>query len=167
MAVEWYSRENDDVPPELVVRLLDHALGREIDLRHSSSYPFVSTRHVPVARSSESRFELLAGTPAFVASSGRAASPMATRLLPSFPSPMTSASTIRFELDRPGPVRLDVFDVSGRHVRELVRGEQAAGAHELSWAGRDDDGRALPPGVYLLRLAAVNRMVEQRVVKLR
>ena len=32
------------------------------------------------------------------------------------------------------------------------RGALGPGAHELSWSGRDDGGRALPGGVYFARL---------------
>jgi hypothetical protein len=40
---------------------------------------------------------------------------------------------------------LDVFDASGRRVRELTR---AAGRDGWSWDGLGDAGEALPPGVY-------------------
>jgi hypothetical protein len=44
-----------------------------------------------------------------------------------------------------GPLTLDLYDASGRHVRELTRGR----AEEAwTWDGRGAGGRALPPGVY-------------------
>ena len=47
-----------------------------------------------------------------------------------------------------GPVpRAEVFDLAGRRVRALeVRGDGTS-----SWDGRDDTGRALPAGLYLVR----------------
>lgn len=157
----------ESVPPEFEVRLLDRELGRELDARQLSRYPFVSTRRRHVLAAGDARFELRVGTSAYIASAGSAARPGATRLSPIFPSPMSSSATIRFELAQAGPVRLDAFDVTGRLVCALARGEHSAGTHELSWRGIDDAGHSLPPGVYLMRLAAGAHVEQRRVVKIR
>jgi hypothetical protein len=70
--------------------------------------------------------------------------------LASAPNPFDGATTVSFRLSRPGPVELDVYGVDGRHVRA---GSSAlpAGVH-FTWNGLDDDGRAAPAGVYLIRL---------------
>jgi len=157
----------DLVPAEIELRLVDRALERVIDLRGASDYPFVATRRERVPHAGEARFELLAGTKGFVASGGLPVRPHTTRLLPGFPSPMSSTTTFRFELAERGSVRLDVFDVMGRHVRSLIRGDRAAGVHELSWAGQDDAGNSIAPGIYLVRMAASGHTEDRRVVKLR
>jgi len=59
---------------------------------------------------------------------------------------------IRFELDREGAARVDVYDLSGRHVRTLVDGHFDAGEHQTAWRGRDGAGHLVASGVYLLRL---------------
>ena len=51
----------------------------------------------------------------------------------------------------------NVFDVRGRFVRNLYvysrRGALSPGRDELDvWDGRDESGRIVPPGVYVLRL---------------
>jgi len=48
-------------------------------------------------------------------------------------------------------LRLRVFDLSGRLVREMGK-EVRAGLQELSWDGRDAGSRLVPPGLYLLEL---------------
>jgi hypothetical protein len=158
----------DGVPREVELRLVDHVLDRTIDLRRDTTYRFVSPRSARVARASEARFELLAGTPEFIATGGAGTSrPLRTRLSSVFPSPMASATTIRFEIARPGITRLQVFDVAGRCVRTLLHEPRLAGLHELSWKGDDEGGRSLPPGIYLVRLVAPDRHDERRVVKIR
>ncbi len=47
-----------------------------------------------------------------------------------------------------------VFDRAGRQVRLLASNEPAAAVGELIWDGRDQDGRPLAPGIYLVRLEA-------------
>ena len=50
-------------------------------------------------------------------------------------------------------VSVDVFDLSGRLVRQLdEQREVGAGSYRIEWDGSGDDGRMVPPGIYALRL---------------
>jgi flagellar hook assembly protein FlgD len=60
-------------------------------------------------------------------------------------------------------VRLDIFDVAGRLVRQLVGGELPPGDHEAAWDGRDGRGARLASGIYLVRLEALDQIRSQRV----
>ena len=70
------------------------------------------------------------------------------------PNPFNPATVIRFDLARAATVSLGVYDVTGRRVADLVRGDLAAGPHTVAWQGRDAAGRVLPSGVYVYRLTA-------------
>jgi len=48
----------------------------------------------------------------------------------------------------------DVHDRWGRRVRRIASNEPAAATGELIWDGRDDDGRPLTPGIYIIRIEA-------------
>ena len=45
-----------------------------------------------------------------------------------------------------------IYDASGRVVKTLVSGLQAAGTHELLWNIRDDSGKKVKAGVYFIRI---------------
>ena len=93
--------------------------------------------------------------------------PAAMRLTPGRPNPFASSVTVAFDLPRADEdVRLDVFDVAGRHVRTLAAGPQAAGGHTALWDGRDGTGNVVASGVYLVRLRANGEARMTRVVKL-
>lgn len=79
--------------------------------------------------------------------------PVATYLMGSWPSPMSSSTSILYRLPAASPVKLTVYDVLGRVVRTLVDKVQQPGVHRVRFEGRDDHGRTLPSGVYLYRLA--------------
>jgi hypothetical protein len=51
----------------------------------------------------------------------------------------------------PGPARVALYDVSGRLLRSLARGDYPAGYQSVVWDGRDDHGDRVTPGVYFLR----------------
>ena len=56
--------------------------------------------------------------------------------------------------DAEANVEVAVYDLSGRRVRTLVSGRLPAGVESAAWDGRDDTGRDVGAGVYILRLAA-------------
>ena len=60
-----------------------------------------------------------------------------------------------------------MYDVSGRLVRTLTGGDQPAGRHVAAWDGADANGRALPNGIYLVRLSTDGRQITRRVTRLR
>jgi hypothetical protein len=80
------------------------------------------------------------------------------------PNPFQGRASISFALERPGRASVDVFDAAGRRVANLFDGEREAGAHVLSWGGRDDAGRPVASGVYFVRLRAEGQTRMARVV---
>jgi len=73
--------------------------------------------------------------------------------LVAWPNPFNPRTDLRFSLAATASGTLDVFDVSGRHLRRLAEGNFAAGEHRFAWDGTDEDGRGLPSGVYFARFA--------------
>ncbi len=98
------------------------------------------------------------------------ASALAFGLAPCAPNPARAGAgagtTIRFDLPAAGDARLEAFSVEGRRVAAIAAGWRAAGAHRVAWDGRDASGRALPSGVYLVRLTAGAREATRKVVLL-
>jgi flagellar hook assembly protein FlgD len=68
------------------------------------------------------------------------------------PNPFESVTEIEFMLESSGRADVSVYDVGGRRVARLASGEYPAGAQQLTWDGRGDDGRQLSSGVYFVKL---------------
>ncbi len=83
------------------------------------------------------------------------------------PNPFNPLTKVEFALETAGPVRLDVYDMHGRLVRQLVSGSLEAGAHSVVWDGLDGDGRKAGSGVYLARLQASGQVAEHKMVLLK
>ena len=156
----------DGVPEDLEIRLVDRVLNRTLDVRREPGYAFAMGRRDFVASPASARFELLIGTPGFVAdaSGGRGDAPRETRLRPCSPNPVVAATIIRFETASAGRVRVQLYDVTGRRVCTVADGWHEAGWHEQIWRGNDDRGRRLPAGVYAVVVAAPGRTVSTRLV---
>jgi hypothetical protein len=82
------------------------------------------------------------------------ASPVAARghLESSAPNPFGARTRIRYTLAEAGRARLAVYDAQGRCVAALRDQALPSGRYEADWDGRTGQGRALPSGVYFLRL---------------
>ncbi len=83
------------------------------------------------------------------------------------PNPTPANASFRLELPRAAEVTLEVLDVRGARVRRDPARSFAAGRHALLWDGRDDGGRRVPPGLYLVRVAGAGTQAVRRVVILR
>jgi hypothetical protein len=90
--------------------------------------------------------------------------PAPTALLANRPNPFNPSTVITFRLVKPAPVELAVYDVRGRLVRWLARGERASGEHRVGWDGRDESGREVASGLYLYRLTAAGFADSKRMV---
>lgn len=66
-----------------------------------------------------------------------------------------------------GDQRLVVYDAAGRAVRHLEAGTRAAGTHTVRWDGRDDAGRGVPAGIYLVHVSAAGGSARASLVRLR
>jgi hypothetical protein len=79
----------------------------------------------------------------------------ATALLPLYPNPVQKQALIRYQL--PGSdvrqVRFALYSLSGREAWSRTIGSGlATGVNVLRWDGRDNAGRPLAAGMYLLRM---------------
>ncbi len=80
-------------------------------------------------------------------------------LFPNFPNPFNAETKIRYSLSRPGQVRLEIFDTTGRAVACLVCGTQNAGEHEAVFRTHE-----WPTGIYVYRLRAGQDVISRRMV---
>ena len=73
-------------------------------------------------------------------------------LKPVFPNPFSVNTTINFNLDVHGKIKLEVYDTSGNIVNVLVNEEKDPGSYSLLWDGKNRDGNQVSKGIYFFRL---------------
>jgi len=83
------------------------------------------------------------------------------------PNPFNPRTRIAYVLAEPTEVSLEIFDVSGRHVRTIVRGRETAGRKLVTWDGRDNRGDQVASGVYFYRLRAASYVETRKAVFLK
>jgi len=80
--------------------------------------------------------------------------PSAVQLSSPAPNPANPGTSITFSLAAPSPVRVTIHDLRGRLVRSLFDGSASAGERTLRWDGRDDAGRLMSSGAYVVRVVS-------------
>jgi len=73
-------------------------------------------------------------------------------------------SAIDFSLPSAGSISLRVYSVTGSLVRVLASGAFTAGAHQVTWDGRDQRGQTAANGVYYVRLTKDNESLSRKLV---
>ncbi len=115
-----------------------------------------------VARDKE--WEQLAATARLEVSDGP---PRNFELERNYPNPFNSGTVIPFSLSSETEVHLQVFDVLGRPVVNLVVGRLQAGHYRVSWEGRDTGGQSVSSGIYFYRLSSENRVESRKMTLVR
>jgi len=82
------------------------------------------------------------------------APPAVFQLRQNYPNPFNVQTIITYQLPRPVPAQLTVYNITGQPVKHLVDKVQPAGQYRISWNGTDDTGQIVASGVYLYRLKA-------------
>lgn len=82
------------------------------------------------------------------------------------PNPTAGPARLVFAMPRAGRARVSVVDVAGRQVRELADANFGAGAHDLTWDGRDDGGHPSAAGMYFVRIESGSSTRVARVTRL-
>jgi len=107
---------------------------------------------------------ILADTPTLIAENPEANLPRAFALDQNYPNPFNPSTTIRYTLDKPSDVVLQIFNLRGQRVKTLVDGSCPAGTHAVLWDGQDDHGRSTGSGIYLYRLKAGGQTLSKKMI---
>jgi photosystem II stability/assembly factor-like uncharacterized protein len=83
-------------------------------------------------------------------------------MLSAFPNPFNSTATIGYSLPRAGQTELNLYDITGRRVRQLLNGILPVGRGSISWTAGN-----LPSGTYFLHLSAAGQTKIQKVLLIR
>ena len=75
-----------------------------------------------------------------------------------YPNPFNPSTVISFDLKDANMVSLDIYDVSGRMVASLIRGQMIPGNHKVSWNPGD-----LSSGLYLINLVVGTETFNQKI----
>jgi hypothetical protein len=78
--------------------------------------------------------------------------PVAYGLDANYPNPFNPSTSITFHLPAPTTVHLAIYNMLGQRIATLIDGERPIGTHVVAWDSRNDAGRLVAAGTYLMLL---------------
>ena len=70
-----------------------------------------------------------------------------------YPNPANPVAHIPVTLTKEAEINLIIYDIRGRQVKVLHKGQLPAGENKFIWHGKDADYRDVPSGTYICRLS--------------
>ncbi len=83
--------------------------------------------------------------------------------LNNYPNPFNAVTTISFNLQEPGLVKLGIYSITGQKIHTQVSGHLSVGNHSFIWNSCDEDGNAVSSGVYIVHLIAGAQTVSRKI----
>lgn len=84
-----------------------------------------------------------------------------------YPNPFNPSTLIRYALPEQSNVRIDVFDLMGRQIKNLVNENQNAGWHEILWNGQNELKQNVSSGIYFYKMHTGKYNVTKKVILIR
>ena len=79
-----------------------------------------------------------------------------------YPNPFNATTVISFILEEGSDIRLDIYDLLGRHVETLFEGTKEAGVYSVNWNAAN-----FPSGIYFARLETAESTKNIKMVLLK
>jgi hypothetical protein len=79
--------------------------------------------------------------------------PTQPTLYSAVPNPFNPVTQIRFAIPTASEAELAIYDLLGKRISTVAKGDFEAGMHTFEWHGIDDAGIEMPSGVYFYRLS--------------
>ena len=84
-----------------------------------------------------------------------------------YPNPFNPTTKIRFTNDRNSNVKVTVYALTGEKVATIMNKPVNAGAYDVSWNGRNTNGKIVPTGMYLYDIESDGRRLQGKMLFLK
>lgn len=84
-----------------------------------------------------------------------------------YPNPFNPSTKIQFQLPGAGKVRLTVYDINGRLIKEIFSGDKEAGKYTFEWNGQNSNGVQVSSGVYFYSVKYNNSLSTKKMIYLK
>ncbi len=82
--------------------------------------------------------------------------PAKSRLVGNYPNPFNPSTKIKYAIVEDSDVKIQIFNVKGQFVKELVNTHQVADHYEIDWNGKNQAGQRVSSGLYFYKLSTKN-----------
>jgi hypothetical protein len=87
--------------------------------------------------------------------------------LTSFPNPFNPTTTINYSLKENSKVSLEIYNIKGQKVKQLVSDQLSAGEHSIIWDGRDSNSNRVGSGIYFYKISVGKETAMKKMLLLK
>jgi len=84
-----------------------------------------------------------------------------------YPNPFNPITTINYDLPQQTHVKLVIYDMLGREVKELINQEMSAGYRSISWNTKNNYGERVSGGIYFYQIQTKDFVKTRKMVLLK
>ena len=93
--------------------------------------------------------------------------PSSYNLHQNFPNPFNPITQIRYDLQENTFVSVNIYDITGKHIKSLINADQLAGFKSIYWNATDTFGQSVPAGMYVYTIQAGDFMQSKKMLLLK
>ena len=84
-----------------------------------------------------------------------------------YPNPFSTLTNIKFSIFKESKAEINVYNINGQLVRQLLNKNLPTGQHTISWDGTNETGQQLKSGIYFYRLKTDEGVFRKKMVLVR
>ncbi len=84
-----------------------------------------------------------------------------------YPNPFNPTTNINYSLKENSKVSLNIYNIKGQKVKQLVSDQLSTGQHSVIWNGKDDSGKPVSSGIYFYKLKTGTYEKTKKMILLR
>ena len=93
--------------------------------------------------------------------------PSSYNLSDAYPNPFNPSTKISYELPKSEFIRLIIYDIMGREIKQLVNTVQQAGYKSITWDSTNNLNQQVSPGMYIYTIYAGAFVQSKKVILLK
>jgi hypothetical protein len=83
-----------------------------------------------------------------------------------FPNPFTEETKIEFDLAETGLIMIDVYDLGGRLIKQLLNENLSPGSHSVTWDATNESGSRVEGGYYFYKIKSGGSFKTEKMILL-
>ncbi len=92
--------------------------------------------------------------------------PKSITLFQSYPNPFNPSTTINFSIPKSSQVKITIYNIKGRVVKEFLDKKLSAGFHTINWDGKNKAGVEVSTGIYFYQLKTDTYTKTKKMLKI-
>lgn len=93
--------------------------------------------------------------------------PKPTISVRNYPNPFNPETNIEFSVCETSHISIDIFNIRGSKISNLINSNYAPGTHTVLWNGRDDNSNEVPSGIYFVQIKSESETITHKMLLLK